>query len=84
MQALKKFNSGEADQGSGKSEGKFLALAMAEASKVSAFSFIPLPPPFSNPVYPPTHPHQTKKKREARFGGWTWDLPKDMAADLRP
>ena len=34
MQALKKFNSGEEDHGTGKSEGKFLALAMAEASKV--------------------------------------------------
>ncbi|KAL2104478.1 hypothetical protein VUR80DRAFT_427 [Thermomyces stellatus] len=34
MQALKKFNSGEEDHASGKSEGKFLALAMAEASKL--------------------------------------------------
>lgn len=34
MQALKKFNSGEEDKSSGKSESKFLALAMAEASKV--------------------------------------------------
>lgn len=45
MQALKKFNSGEEDQASGKSEGKFLALAMAEASKVRLY---PKPTPFSS------------------------------------
>lgn len=42
MQALKKFNSGEEDHASGKSEGKFLALAMAEASKVR-FAYAPGP-----------------------------------------
>ena len=49
MNAFMKFNKGEVDKDAGKPEGKFLALALAEGSKVRflpTLHITPIPLPY--------------------------------------
>lgn len=70
MNAFIKFNKGEEDKAAGKEEGKFLALAMAEGSKVRFFPPCPSPlflyPALDIPLSPPLpfspNPQSTSQK----------------------